>query len=65
MEQNFTAMLTLPESHIRAAVRDYVGAGRAGADFGSCPVLWVMLEHRHGPVRGEFMAHVTVQTGGF
>ena len=64
-DHNYTSILTLPESQVKAAVRKYVEEGHSGAAFERLPVLGVVLQHRESEAGREFQAHVTIQTGGF
>jgi len=64
-EHNYTSILTLPESMVREAVRQYVEAGHAGADFRACPILGMSFRYRW-PEKGlQMQTHITIQTGGF
>ena len=64
-DHNYTSVLTLPESLVERAVRKYVEAGHAGADFRSCPIMGVRFGRCGPDSKQELLAHITIQTGGF
>jgi|GEM_PF-3885829 len=65
VDHNYTSILTLPESLVREAVRQYVEAGHAGADFSACPILGVNFRYCRAERRLQLRTSVTIQTGGF